>query len=129
MSMERPNYRELPKILETMNKEGGYSASVLARGNGLLVASATAPNTNQDVVAAMCGMIEGVAERVRKELLLGTIRDISLRCSEGKAVFKRVGERGDDVLIIGAIMPKKVRYHARSIGKATTSIRKLMGYK
>jgi len=127
--MERPDYRELPKILETMNREGGYIASVLARGNGLLVSSAVTPNTNQDVVAAMCGMVAEVAERVRKELLLGAIRDISIRCTDGKAVFRRVGARGDDVLIIGAIMAKKVRYHARSIGKATTKIRKLMGYK
>lgn len=127
--MERPDYRELPRILETMNREGGYSASVLARGNGLLVASATTPKTNQDVIAAMCGMIAEVAERVRKELLLGSIRDISLRCVEGKAVFKRVGARNEDVLLIGAIMPKNVRYHARSIGKATTRIRKLMGYR
>ncbi|MBN2228723.1 MAG: roadblock/LC7 domain-containing protein [Candidatus Thorarchaeota archaeon] len=127
--MDRPDYRELPKILETMNKEGGYTASVLARGNGLLVTSATSPTTNQDVVAAMCGMIADVAERVRKELYLGTIRDISLRCADGKAVFKRVGSRGDDVLIIGAIMQRDVRYHARSIGKATTRIRRLMGYK
>jgi predicted regulator of Ras-like GTPase activity (Roadblock/LC7/MglB family) len=127
--MERPDYHELPKILETMNREGSYSASVLARGNGLLVSSATSPKTNQDVVAAMCGMIAEVAERVRKELLLGEIRDISLRCQDGKAVFKRVGARGDDVLIIGALMPKNVRYHARAIGKATTRIRSLMGFK
>ena len=127
--MERPDYHKLPKILERMNKDGGYSASVIARGNGLLVTSATSPTTNQDVVAAMCGMIAEVAERVRKELILGEIRDISLRCAEGKAVFKRVGARGDDVLIIGAIMPKNVRYHSRAIGKATTQIRKLMGYK
>ncbi len=112
-----------------MNKDGGYSASVLARGNGLLIASATAPTTNQDVVAAMCGMIGDVAERVRKELMLGDVRDISLRCAQGKAVFKRVGARGDDVLIIGAIMPKNVRYHSRAIGKATTRIRTMMGYK
>jgi len=127
--MERPDYHKLPKILERMNREGGYYASVIARGNGLLVTSATSPTTNQDVVAAMCGMIAEVAERVRKELILGEIRDISLRCAEGKAVFKRVGARGDDVLIIGAIMDKNVRYHSRAIGKATTEIRKLMGYK
>ena len=112
-----------------MNKDGGYSASVLARGNGLLVASATAPTTNQDVVAAMCGIIGDVAERVRKELTLGDVRDISLRFAQGKAVFKRVGARGDDILIIGAIMPENVRYHSRAIGVATTRIRTLMGYK
>lgn len=127
--MERPDYRELPRILETMNKEGSYSASVLARGNGLLVSSATSPKTNQDVVAAMCGMIADVAERVRKELFLGEIKDISLRCADGKAVFKRVGARGDEILIIGAVMARDVRYHSRAIGKATTRIRILMGYK
>ncbi|MBE0526169.1 MAG: roadblock/LC7 domain-containing protein [Candidatus Thorarchaeota archaeon] len=127
--MERPDYRELPKILEQMNKDGGYYASVLARGNGLLVASATAPTTNQDVVAAMCGIIGDVAERVRKELTLGDVRDISLRFAQGKAVFKRVGARGDDILIIGAIMAENVRYHSRAIGKATTRICDMMGYK
>jgi predicted regulator of Ras-like GTPase activity (Roadblock/LC7/MglB family) len=127
--MERPDYNKLPLILEEMNKEGGYTVSVLARGDGLLVASAASPTANRDLVAAMSGMIAEVAERVRSELKLGDVRDISLRCAEGKAVFKRVGSRGDELLILGALMPRKVRYHARAIGKASTQIRRLMGYK
>lgn len=127
--MRRPDYTKLPEILETMNTEGGYTVSVLARGDGLLVASAAAPNVNRDVVAAMSGIITEVAERVRRDLKLGDVRDISLRCADGKAVFKRVGALGDEVLIIGAMMPRNVRYHSRAIGKASTTIRKLMGYK
>ena len=127
--MRRPDYTKLPAILEQMNKEGGYTVSVLARGDGLLVASAAAPNVNRDVVAAMSGIITEVAERVRSDLKLGDVKDISLRCADGKAVFKRVGALGDEVLIIGAMMPRKVRYHSRAIGKASTTIRKLMGYK
>jgi predicted regulator of Ras-like GTPase activity (Roadblock/LC7/MglB family) len=127
--MERPDYNKLPLILEEMNNEGGYTVSVLARGDGLLVASAASPTANRDLVAAMSGMIAEVAERVRSELKLGDVRDISLRCAEGKAVFKRVGSRGDESLILGALMPRKVRYHARAIGKASTRIRRLMGYK
>ncbi|MHA1768961.1 MAG: roadblock/LC7 domain-containing protein [Candidatus Thorarchaeota archaeon] len=127
--MKRPDYSKLPQILEAMNEEGGYSVSVLARGDGLLVASASAPDVNRDVVAAMCGIITEVAERVRSDLKLGEVKDISLRCAEGKAVFKKVGALGDEVLIIGAMMPRKVRYHSRAIGKASTQIRKLMGYR
>ena len=98
--MRRPDYTKLPAILEQMNKEGGYTVSVLARGDGLLVASAAAPNVNRDVVAAMSGIITEVAERVRSDLKLGDVKDISLRCADGKAVFKRVGALGDEVLII-----------------------------
>ncbi|MGQ4911697.1 MAG: roadblock/LC7 domain-containing protein [Candidatus Thorarchaeota archaeon] len=127
--MKRPDYSKLPQILEAMNEEGGYNVSVLARGDGLLVASASAPDVNRDVVAAMCGIITEVAERVRSDLKLGEVKDISLRCAEGKAVFKKVGALGDEVLIIGAMMPRKVRYHSRAIGKASTQIRKLMGYR
>ncbi len=127
--MERPDYNKLPMILEEMNREGGYTVSVLARGDGLLVASAASPTANQDLVAAMAGMIAEVAERVRSELMLGHVRDISLRCAQGKAVFKRVGSRGDESLIIGALMPRNVRYHSRAVGKASTRIRRLMGYK
>lgn len=127
--MERPDYNKLPMILEEMNQEGGYTVSVLARGDGLLVASAASPTANQDLVAAMAGMIAEVAERVRSELMLGNVRDISLRCEQGKAVFKRVGSRGDESLIIGALMPRHVRYHSRAVGKAATRIRRLMGYK
>lgn len=127
--MKRPDYTKLPEILEQMNKEGGYTVSVLARGDGLLVASDVAPDVNRDVVAAMSGIITEVAERVRSDLQLGDVKDISLRCANGKAVFKRVGALGDEVLIIGAMMPKNVRYHSRAIGKAATTIRKLMGYK
>lgn len=127
--MERPDYNKLPLILEEMNQEGGYAVSVLARGDGLLVASAASPTANQDLVAAMTGMIAEVAERVRSELKLGEVRDISLRCEEGKAVFKRVGARGDEFLIIGALMPRRIRYHARAIGKASTRVKRLLGYK
>lgn len=127
--MERPDYNRLPLILEEMNTEGGYTVSVLARGDGLLVASAASPTANRDLVAAMAGMIAEVAERVRFELKLGEVRDISLRCEQGKAVFKRVGARGNESLIIGALMPKHVRYHSRAIGKASTRLKRLMGYK
>lgn len=100
--------------------------SSLVRTDGLSIASAVAPGTDKDVVAAVSSFITDSAERVRKELMLGEIRDISLRCTEGKAVFKKIG-RGKTSLILAAVMPKSVRYHSRPIGKAATQIQRLMG--
>jgi len=127
--MERPDYSSLVDILEEMNKDGGFRASILARDDGLLMVSATSPTTNRDVVAAMSGYVADSVERMRNELELGELKDISVRCSEGKAVFRKIGSRGKQSLILAAIMPRNVRYHARAIGKATTMIRKVLGYK
>ena len=125
--MQRPDYTALPKILAKMNKDGGFTLSSLVRNDGLSIASAVSAGTDKDVVAAVSSFITDSAERVRKELMLGEIRDISLRCTEGKAVFKKIG-KGTTSLILAAVMPKEVRYHSRPIGKAATQIRRLMGH-
>ncbi len=124
--MKRPDYSALAGILEEMNQEGGYTVSILARDDGLLMASATNPTTNREIVAAMSGYIAATAERMREELNLGELRDIAVRCSEGKAVFRKISPTGSQPLILAAIMPHNVRYHSRALGKAATRIRKLL---
>ncbi|MFW9832872.1 MAG: roadblock/LC7 domain-containing protein [Candidatus Thorarchaeota archaeon] len=126
--MSRPDYSVLPKILEQMNKEGGFTISSLVRDDGFSIASAVAPGTDRDIVAAVSGFISDSAERVRKELKLGDIRDISIRCTQGKAVFKKIGSSEKQALILAAVMPRNVRYHSRPIGKAATKIRRLLKY-
>ncbi len=127
--MERPDYRSLVTILEVMNKEGGFFASVIARDDGFLIASDVSATTHPDVVAAMSGYVADTVERMRDELKLGDLKDISVRCGNGKAVFRKIASQGRQALIIAAIMPKHVRYHARAIGKASTQIRKVLGYR
>lgn len=126
--MSRPDYSVLPKILAQMNKEGGFIISSLVRDDGFSIASAVAPGTDRDVVAAVSGFISDSAERVRTELKLGDIRDISIRCTQGKAVFKKIGSSEKQALILAAVMPRNVRYHSRPIGKAATKIRRLLKY-
>ena len=126
--MSRPDYSALPKILEQMNKDGGFTLSSLVRDDGFSIASAVKPGTDRDVVAAVSGFISDSAERVREELKLGDIRDISIRCTQGKAVFKKIGTSGRQALILAAVMPRNLRYHARPIGKAATQIRRLLKY-
>jgi len=127
--VSRPDYRALPKILEDMNKEGGFIASILARDDGLLMASAAAPTTNREVFAAMSGIVAEPVERMRQELALGELKDISIRFSDGKAVFRKIASKGKQSLIIAAVMPKGVRYHSRALGKATTKLRDVLGYR
>jgi predicted regulator of Ras-like GTPase activity (Roadblock/LC7/MglB family) len=124
--VERPDYGALVKILEEMNKEGGYTASILSRDDGLLMASAASPTTNREVVAAMSGYVASSVNRMRNELGLGQLKDINVRCSEGKAVFRMILSDMDHGLILAALMPRTLRYHNRALGKAATKIRNLM---
>ncbi len=127
--MGRPDYSALAEILEEMNKEGGFIASVVSSDNGLLIASATAPTTNQDIVAAMTGYVTSTIERMRNEFELGDLLDVTVRCSLGKVVFRKIISNGDQSFLIAAIIPRHIRYHTRIIGKAATKIRRIMAFK
>ncbi|NWF96862.1 MAG: hypothetical protein HXY34_12035 [Candidatus Thorarchaeota archaeon] len=128
--MERPDYASLTDILEDMNREGGYHASILARQDGgFLIASAVSPTTNRDLVAAMAGYLVDTSERVKKELSLGDIRDISVRCTAGKMVVKTITTDGSDTFLLAVLMPRNIRYHSRPLGKAATRIKNLLRYK
>ncbi len=124
--MKRPDYAELARILEEMNEEGGYYASILARDDGLLIASAANASTNREIVAAMAGYVASTVERMRNELHLGELTEISVRCTEGKAVFRKILRGKDQALILAAVMPRHIRYHSRALGKGATRIRKLL---
>jgi predicted regulator of Ras-like GTPase activity (Roadblock/LC7/MglB family) len=124
--MERPDYGALARILDEMNREGKYRASILARDDGLLMASATSPSTNKEVVAAMSGYVASSVERMRNELGLGELKDISIRCAGGKAVFRKISSGKDQPIILAAIMDRDVRYHSRALGKAATKISSLL---
>ncbi|MFO7835875.1 MAG: hypothetical protein R6V83_04405 [Candidatus Thorarchaeota archaeon] len=125
--MERPDYSALEEILEDMNREGGFYASILARDDGLLIASATAPNINKNVIAAMSGYVASTVERMREELSLGELNDINVRCTAGKAVFKKLDLAHQDDLVLAAVMPRTVRYHLRPLGKGGTRIKNVLG--
>ncbi len=126
--MERPDYAALAEILKDMNAEGGYKASILARDDGLLIASAIGTSTNREVAAAMAGYVAATIERMRNELSLGDLRDITVRCTEGKAVFRKI-VTDREAFILAAIMPRSVRYHARALGKASTRISRIFRQK
>ncbi|MHA2206572.1 MAG: roadblock/LC7 domain-containing protein [Candidatus Thorarchaeota archaeon] len=127
--MDRPDYGALAKILEEMTKEGGFHASVLSRDDGLLMASAASPTTNREVAAAMAGLVVDSVERMRTELSLGELKDITVRSKKGKAVFRKIASKDQQNLILVAIMPRNIRYHARALGKAATKIRKILRYR
>jgi predicted regulator of Ras-like GTPase activity (Roadblock/LC7/MglB family) len=127
--MERPDYSALTKVLEEMNREGKFYAAVLARDDGLEMAHAVSPRTSPDVVAAMSGYVASTVERMRKDLELGEVKDIVVRCSAGKAVIRKIGSKGEQSLLVAAIMPRNIRYHSRAIGKGATQIRQIMRYR
>ena len=115
--------------LAQWSNDGHTTKCTGTREDGLLVASAVAPTTNGDVVAAMSGIVASTAERMQKELGLGGVRDITIRCTEGKAVFKKIQSGGSESFIIAALMARRVRYHLRPLGKTATKISRLLGYR
>ncbi len=125
MQMERPDYRSLREILEEMKSESGFSALILASHEGILIESVVAPTINRDLVAAMAGYLVDTTERVKRELGLGEIKDVLIRCAEGMVVVKAI-QTSNGPLLLAALIPPNVRYYTRSVNRTATRIRKIL---
>ncbi len=125
MQMERPDYRSLRETLEAMKNNGGFSALILANHEGILIESVVDPTINRDLVAAMTGYLVNTTERVKKELELGDINDILIRCADGMIAVKTISTHNGS-LLLAALIPRHIRYYTRTVGKAATMIKKLL---
>ncbi|MEM1657869.1 MAG: roadblock/LC7 domain-containing protein [Candidatus Jordarchaeales archaeon] len=101
--MSKDKLSTLTKILEDMNKKGGFSASVISREDGLVVAEASGPESKQ-VIAAMAGLAHATAIRVKDQIGLGDLEQVTIETSDGIIVFKSI-EVSNKRFILAAILP------------------------
>lgn len=115
----------LQKILERITKEGSLKACVVSSIEGFVVASAESPEIDKKIAAAIASFAFSAAKRTKSELGLGDLRDVLIRCTEGKVVFKAVEVSSNESFILSAIIPPSTRYYNRIINMAAKEIKNL----
>ncbi len=101
--MAKDKLSVLNRILDEMNKKGGFSASVVSGEDGLVVAEASGSESKQ-VIAAMAGLAHSTAMRVKEQVGLGDLEHVTIETSNGIIIFKSV-ETPNRRFIIAAILP------------------------
>lgn len=101
--MSKDKLLALTQILENMNKKGGFSASVISGEDGLVVAEASSSG-NKQVIAAMASLAHSTAMRVKDQIGLGDLEQVTIETSDGIIVFKSV-EIPKRRFILATILP------------------------
>jgi len=118
-----PSLSDLTTILDELNETGRVSASIIATDEGFVIASAVRPGVNEQVAAAMGSFVHQAAERARKEMGLGTLRDVIIRCTEGTLVCKAAQASGGHRVILAALIRPEHRFFLRPINTAVRKLR------
>jgi len=101
--MSKDKLLALTQILDNMNKKGGFSASVISGEDGLVVAEASSSGDKQ-VIAAMAGLAHSTAVRVKDQIGLGDLEQVTIETSDGILVFRGI-EMPKRRFILAAILP------------------------
>ncbi|WXG40217.1 MAG: roadblock/LC7 domain-containing protein [Candidatus Freyarchaeum deiterrae] len=115
----------LQKLLERITKEGSLKACVVSSIEGFVMASAESTGFDKKIAAAIASFAFSAAKKTKSELGLGDLRDVLIRCTEGKAVFRAVEVSPSESFILSAIIPPQTRYYNRRINMAAREIKKL----
>jgi len=114
---------QLNIVLEELNDSGRVKASIVATDEGFVIASAVRRGVDEKVAAAMGSFVHNAADRARRELELGSIRDVNIRCEDGTIVCKATEMDDGRPIILAAMIPHDVRFYIRSINIAVRKIR------
>ncbi len=116
----------LQKILERITKEGSLKACVVSSIEGFVIASAESPQfVDKRIAAAMASFAFSAAKRTKSELGLGDLRDVLIRCTGGKVVFKAVDVSPNESFILSVLIPPSTRYYHRIINMAAREIKNI----
>jgi predicted regulator of Ras-like GTPase activity (Roadblock/LC7/MglB family) len=115
----------LQKLLERITKEGSLKACVVSSIEGFVMASAESTGFDKKIAAAIASFAFSAAKRTKSELGLGDLKDVLIRCTEGKAVFRAVEVSPSESFILSAIIPTQTRYYNRIINMAAREIKNL----
>lgn len=112
----------LLRILEEMNAQGHFQASVLASGDGLTLAT-VASDFEAETVAAMVALLKNVANRAQTSIGLRQVDEVSIVDSNKVRLICRPFMAGEEELVL-AVVALPDRSYRRLTNHAICAIRR-----
>jgi predicted regulator of Ras-like GTPase activity (Roadblock/LC7/MglB family) len=108
-------------ILQEMNEQGRFKASVLVSAEGLPISSVASP-FDTDIIAAMVALLKVTIEQARENIGLDEVDEVSLVQGDRMRLICRCFVAGDEELILAVIAPPFQTYR-RLTNRAISRIR------
>lgn len=116
---------DLQAVLMRLDKSAPeIRASAFVSLDGLMLASALTPETNEDAVAAMSATVLGLGERTTKEFAVGSLEQVYFRGVGGYIILQEAGEEG--VLVVVTDDTAKLGILFLLLSRAAAEIREVI---
>ncbi|MBM3127746.1 MAG: hypothetical protein FJ009_03825 [Chloroflexi bacterium] len=102
---------EFGDILQRMNKDGFFVASVLASEDGLPIASAPTPSTyDADTIAAMVALVKDFIKQTQTRLGLADVDEVSIFVNDRSRLICRYFNAGTQPFVLTVLAPPNQSY-------------------
>jgi predicted regulator of Ras-like GTPase activity (Roadblock/LC7/MglB family) len=112
------------EILQEMNREGGFTRSVLATSEGLPIASDPV-QPDQELASAMIAMLQQVSVETQDHLDLAPVDEVTIRTEARVHLVCRTIPAGRDWICLCALVPAG-RVYRRATNRAVRRIREVI---
>jgi predicted regulator of Ras-like GTPase activity (Roadblock/LC7/MglB family) len=117
--------KDLNNILASLNKEGGFSVSLLTDEQGLAIASASEETTDSDTQSAVVAMVKKNVLQVGKRLSMAQAEEMMLHTVDGQRLIVRFFNANHHNLILAITVPNKSQSYRRLTSQAIADIRRV----
>jgi predicted regulator of Ras-like GTPase activity (Roadblock/LC7/MglB family) len=99
------------KILQEMNKEGAFTASVLASEDGLPVAAAPTPSPyDAETIAAMVTLVKDFITQAQARIGLAEVDEVSITVGDRSRLVCRYFTAGTQPFVLTVLTPPQQSY-------------------
>ena len=118
-------YTTLTEILNDINREGGFSITVLTDDNGLPLAASQEKDDTSEVQSAVVAQVQKVVQRVHNHLDMAAPEEISLNDIHGKRLVCRSFITADNNVILAVLIPSRDKSYRKLMNRAIREIHKI----
>jgi predicted regulator of Ras-like GTPase activity (Roadblock/LC7/MglB family) len=117
---------EVGGILRELNRAGGFAATVLTDGQGLVLAAESAPGQDANAQAAVVALVEKTAGRVVQQLGMAPTDEISVFDAQGRRLVWRPFAIGEKTLILSVLVLDKGKSYRQLTNRGIRALQRIL---
>lgn len=120
---------DMSVVLDQMNREAGFPASIITGVNGLLVASSVSEGDNPEKQSAVVAKLLETGNLVQAQLSLGHADELSFHAEDGRRLVCRPFSLNEHTLILAVVVPRRDQAYRRATNRTISILRNLWSKK
>lgn len=116
---------DMAAVLDQMNREAGFPASIVTGANGLLVASSVSEGDNPERQSAVVAKLLEAGQLVQAQLSMGNADELSFHADDGRRLVCRPFSLKGKTLILAVVVPRRDQAYRRATNRTISILRSL----